>query len=76
MKILIFIQLTALLFFSCGKDQANNDEAIKVKGAAAIVRELPDEAGGFGSLSFLSKVDITAPQESVIKIFIFVKGIS
>jgi RND family efflux transporter MFP subunit len=31
------------------------------------MREIPDEANGFGSLSFLSKVDIVAPQESVIK---------
>jgi RND family efflux transporter MFP subunit len=73
-KIFIIIQLTALLFFACGKDQANNNDAIKVKGSSAIVRELPDETGGFGSLSFLSKVDITAPQESVIKKLLFREG--
>jgi RND family efflux transporter MFP subunit len=73
-KIFFIIQLTALLIFACGKNQANIDDAIKVKGSAAIVRELPDEAGGFGSLSFLSKVDITAPQESVIKKIYFREG--
>jgi RND family efflux transporter MFP subunit len=73
-KIFIIIQLTALLIFACGRNSISIDEAIKVKGSSAIVRELPDEAGGFGSLSFLSKVDIAAPQESVIKKLLFREG--
>ncbi len=74
-KILIAFQLTTLLFFSCAKQPANlNDEARKVKWSAAAVRELPDEASGFGSLSFLSKVDIFSPQEAVIKKLYFREG--
>jgi len=74
-KILIALQLTAALFFSCAKQPVNlNDEARKVKWSAAAVRELPDEASGFGSLSFLSKVDITSPQEAVIKKLYFREG--
>ena len=73
-KTFIIIQLTALLLFACKNHSANIDGAIKVKGAAASVRELPDEAGGFGSLSFISKVDISAPQEAVIKKLFFREG--
>jgi len=74
-KILIALQLTVILFFSCAKQPANlNEEARKVKWSAAAVRELPDEASGFGSLSFLSKVDITSPQEAVIKKLYFREG--
>jgi RND family efflux transporter MFP subunit len=49
-------------------------EARKVRGAAAAVREVPEETSGFGSLSFLTKVDITAPQEAVIKKLYFREG--
>jgi RND family efflux transporter MFP subunit len=73
-KILIFIHLTILLFVTCGKQPLNNDEAVKVRGTPAIIRELPDEASGFGTLSFLTKVDITAPQEAVIKKLYFREG--
>jgi len=66
-KILILIQLTALLCFTCAKQADTGNETRMVKSAAAVVREMPDEASGFGSLSFLSKVDIAAPQEAVIK---------
>jgi len=77
MKIIkiIFLQLAVLSLFSCGKNTSNADnEARKVRGAAAVTREMPDEAAGFGSLSFLSKVDITAPQEAVIKKLYFREG--
>ncbi len=73
-KKLILIQLTVLLCFACGKQADTGNEARKVKGAAAVIREMPDEASGFGSLSFLSKVDITAPQEAVIKKLFFREG--
>jgi RND family efflux transporter MFP subunit len=74
-KILILIQLTVLFCLSCAKQGANiHDETRRVRGAAAAVRELPDEAAGFGSLSFLSKVDITSPQEAVIKRLYFREG--
>jgi len=74
-KMLIAIHLTVMVLFSCAKQSANrNDEARKVKWTTAVVRELPDEASGFGSLSFLSKVDIASPQEAVIKKIYFREG--
>jgi len=76
--VLILIKFTvcliAFLFFACGKNSLKTDEAIKVKGAAAVVREIPDDTSGFGSLSFLTKVDITAPQEAVIKRLYYREG--
>ena len=81
-KILKTIQITArltiffsaLLFCACGNNPLNTGDAKKINGASAFVRELPDEAGGFGSLSYLSKVDIAAPQEAVIKKLFFREG--
>ena len=75
-KLLIFIQLTTLFGFACTKQSAdaNNAGARKVKGTAAIIREIPDETTGFGSLSFISKVDITSSQDGVIKKLFFREG--
>jgi len=74
-KLVFFILLPVLFCHSCAKQTANvYNEARRVRGAAAAVRELPDEASGFGSLSFLSKVDITSPQEAVIKKLFFREG--
>jgi len=70
---LIIFQLTLILCLACGKQQTGL-EARKVRGAAAAVREVPEETSGFGSLSFLTKVDITAPQEAVIKKLYFREG--
>jgi RND family efflux transporter MFP subunit len=68
MKKNIIIQLTVLLIFACAKNSLDDSsEARKVKGVSVTIREIPDEVSGFGSLSFLSKVDITSPQEAVIK---------
>jgi multidrug efflux pump subunit AcrA (membrane-fusion protein) len=39
----------------------------QIRGAAAAVRELPNEIDGFGTLSFLSKIDIAAPQDALVK---------
>jgi len=74
-KLTFFVLIPFLFYCSCAKQTANvNNEARMVRGAAAAVRELPDEAAGFGSLSFLSKVDITSPQEAVIKKLFFREG--
>ncbi|MDR0323173.1 MAG: efflux RND transporter periplasmic adaptor subunit [Treponema sp.] len=72
-KIPAIISLAALLFFACAKGQADN-ETIEVRGAVVTVRETPDETSGFGSLSFLSKVDINSPQDAVIKKLFFREG--
>ena len=78
-KKIIAIQLTVLsaafLFLSCLNSKANiGNESRKVRGTAAFFRELPDEASGFGSITFLSKVDIAAPQEAVIKNLFYREG--
>jgi HlyD family secretion protein len=70
---IFIIQLTLILCLACGKQQTGM-EIRKVRGAAAAVREVPEETSGFGSLSFLTKVDITAPQEAVIKKLYFREG--
>ena len=74
-KILLIIHITLLVFLSCGRQSiSSNGEARNVRGAAVIEREQPDEASGFGSLSYLTKVDITSPQEAVIKKLYFREG--
>jgi RND family efflux transporter MFP subunit len=74
-KEIILTFLVLSLCFACAKQQVNSgDEVRKVRGAAASVRELADEASGFGSLSFLSKVDISSPQDAVIKKLYFREG--
>ena len=73
-KIIIFIPLILILLFSCKKqiDSVSNPKA--VRAAPVIAREHPDETSGFGSLSFISKIDITSPQEAVIKKLYFREG--
>jgi len=74
-KLFLLIQLTSLFCFACTKQSANIiDETRKVKSAVAVIRELPDEASGFGSLSFLSKVDVASPQDAVIKKILYREG--
>jgi len=76
MKIKIFLIIYLIVFcLSCEKQLVNfNNESRSVRGAPVNVRELPDETTGFGSLSFLAKVDITSPQEAVIKHLYFREG--
>ena len=73
-KILILTLFPVFLFFACDKQINLNNDGRKVRGAQVIVRQQPDEASGFGSLSFISKVDITSPQDAVIKKLLFREG--
>jgi len=74
-KVFLLIQLTSLICFACTKQTAATiDETRKVRSAVAVVRELPDEASGFGSLSFLSKVDVASAQDAVIKKILYREG--
>jgi len=77
-KKLLIINLTFLFCivfcFNCKKNTNNDDETRNVRVTPAVIREQPDEASGFGSLSFLTKVDITSPQEAVIKKLYFREG--
>jgi len=73
-KKLLIIGLIFLFCFACKKNTNINDEQKNVRITPAVIREQPDEASGFGSLSFLTKVDITSPQEAVIKKLYFREG--
>ncbi|MDR2965859.1 MAG: efflux RND transporter periplasmic adaptor subunit [Treponema sp.] len=73
LQVILFLSIG--LIIACGKNSANTaNEAKRVRGTPAVVRELPDEANGFGSLSFLSKVDIVSPQEAAIKKLYYREG--
>ena len=62
-------------FISCGKAQASSDGYIKrVKIAAAEEKMFVEEVSGFGSLSFLTKVDVNASQDGVIRRIYFREG--
>jgi len=75
MKIKNLFIISLLFFcFACAKDTDIGDGTKKVRVTPAVIREQPDEASGFGSLSFLTKVDITSPQEAVIKKLYFREG--
>jgi len=73
-KKLLIISLIFLFCFACRKNANINDEPKSVRVTPAVIRKQPDEASGFGSLSFLTKVDITSPQEAVIKKLYFREG--
>jgi len=67
--------LTVFLFFSCGKSNENIiSDSRTVRGIPVSVKEIPDTASGFGSLTFTSKIDITSPQEAVIRRLFFREG--
>jgi RND family efflux transporter MFP subunit len=65
-----------LVFSSCSGPggPAAEDKVRRVQGAAAVRRELPNEINGFGTLSFLAKIDVTAPQEGSVKKIFFREG--
>ena len=72
---IVLIILTVFLCFSCKSQTLNYENEIKiVRGAVVDERERPDETSGFGSLSFITKVDITSSQEAVIKRLYFREG--
>jgi RND family efflux transporter MFP subunit len=67
--------LLIFLVFSCTERNVPlEDIKPMVKAAPAMFRDLPDETDGFGSLSFLTKVDISASQEGLIKKLYFREG--
>jgi multidrug efflux pump subunit AcrA (membrane-fusion protein) len=73
---LFSLALLVPVFLGCAEKRrgAGDGEIRSVRGAAAAIRELPDETGGFGTLSFLTKVDIAAPQDGRIKNLFFREG--
>jgi multidrug efflux pump subunit AcrA (membrane-fusion protein) len=69
-----FVALFFLPFLSCEKSAAPVERIREVQAAAAELRELSDETGGFGALSFLSKTDISSPQDGTVKRLYFREG--
>jgi RND family efflux transporter MFP subunit len=59
--------LCALLLPACeGEGRLEGEGPRPVQGAAASIREFPDEINGFGTLSFLKKIDLGAPEDAVL----------
>jgi len=73
MKKLLLIIILLCFCFSCRNNQAA-ETARNVKGTPAFIREIYDEVGGFGTLSYLSKLDITASQDGTVKRIYFREG--
>jgi RND family efflux transporter MFP subunit len=71
----VFYLVVCLFVFSCSGGKGPAEDAIlPLKGAAVARRELPNEISGFGTLSFLAKIDIAAPQEGTVKKLFFREG--
>ncbi|MDR3138606.1 MAG: efflux RND transporter periplasmic adaptor subunit [Treponema sp.] len=73
--VLFFLALS-LVFSACkgGDSPPAGEAALSVYGQAVTVRELADEVSGFGSLSFLKKIDIAVPQDGVLRGLFFREG--
>jgi multidrug efflux pump subunit AcrA (membrane-fusion protein) len=73
MKIIFMLFIVPLLLFlSCGKNLKDNNDLVsdnrpQVKAAAVTNREIHEEFKGFGSLSFIKKVDIASPADAVVE---------
>ncbi|MDR2552489.1 MAG: efflux RND transporter periplasmic adaptor subunit [Treponema sp.] len=72
--LLVFLGL-GMCFLSCGKAQASSGAYLpRVKLVLAENRRLEEEVSGFGSLSFLTKVDIAVSQEGLIRRLYYREG--
>jgi RND family efflux transporter MFP subunit len=61
--------------FSCVKARASlENRIVTVQAAEAAERGIPDTVSGFGALSFITKVDIAAPQDGKIGRLFFREG--
>jgi RND family efflux transporter MFP subunit len=70
-----FLLFFSAVFFSCGKANASADSYLpRVKTVLAEEKIFSDEISGFGSVSFLTKVDVNASQEGVIRRIHFREG--
>ena len=68
--------LCCILFpLSCSKVQASSENRIaRVRAAAVEERLVRDTAAGFGPLSFITKVDIAAPQDGKVSRLYYREG--
>ena len=73
LQIILSIIFLSVLYSSCN-EQIEQQSVRQVRGVAAQSGEIPDEAGGFGTLSFITKLDITALQEGLVKRLYYREG--
>ena len=73
MKIILVIFICQFFLVSC-TEISRPDAVRQVRGAVASIGEIPDETGGFGTLSFLAKFDITAPHDGIVKNLYYREG--
>jgi RND family efflux transporter MFP subunit len=68
--------MTGMSFSGCHKkqDTASGETVRQVRGGVVQMKDVPNEINGFGTLSFLKKIDIAAPQDGVIKRIPFREG--
>jgi multidrug efflux pump subunit AcrA (membrane-fusion protein) len=65
-----------LLLPGCGSPPKQGEGEVPrlVRGAVIGERDLPNEVSGFGTLSFLKKVDVAAPQDAVVAALYYREG--
>ncbi|MDR1618988.1 MAG: efflux RND transporter periplasmic adaptor subunit [Treponema sp.] len=67
MKLILYLVMLSFLSSCTGAAKGAAEKPRVLRGRAAEFRELSGRAEGFGSLSFLTKVDVLAPQEGTVK---------
>ncbi|MCL2043305.1 MAG: efflux RND transporter periplasmic adaptor subunit [Treponema sp.] len=75
MKLQIYLTIVffPVFFISC-LEQNDPQTVRQVRGVAAQSGEISDEAGGFGTLSYITKLDITASQEGLVTRLFYREG--
>ncbi len=75
-KWMIRLLVICMFFQGCEKehDAVIGGSIRQVRGAVVQMKEIPHEINGFGTLSFLKKIDVAAPQDGVIKSIRFREG--
>lgn len=68
--------LLSLIAAGCGSppEGGNTQTPRQVRGAVIGERDIPNVIGGFGTLSFLKKVDVAAPQDAVLAALYYREG--
>ncbi|MCL2129363.1 MAG: hypothetical protein FWH35_03305, partial [Treponema sp.] len=67
--LLIIIPIICIGFLGCNKkpDTSPGETVRQVRGSMVEMKDVPNEINGFGTLSFIKKIDVTSPQDGVIK---------
>ena len=65
----IIIPIICIGFLGCNKkpDTSPGETVRQVRGSMVEMKDVPNEINGFGTLSFIKKIDVTSPQDGVIK---------